>query len=228
MKEIIQKHESQAQVSFSRVNRNSPVAFYGSDVKVNSWIQLKISTSSKKRSLSNDWYFPENTLIEIRLSPNQFSELITSMNCFEGVPATIIYHNGELLPQGRIESPIEENKTEVFKQEIDEHASTIQNRMRVLESTIENSNITVKVKKQIADEVKMLRQEINSNFPFILLQAKEQVDKIVSAGKQAVDAFYTGVITRLGVAALKNMPQVELIDCNSDVIEVENEHNANV
>lgn len=217
MEETIQKHESQAQVSFSRVTCSGPVAFYGSDVKVNSWIQLKVSTSEKRRNLSNDWYFADKTILEIRLSPNQFSELLTTMNVGEGVPATIVYHNGALLPQGRIEPPIEENKTEIFKREIDDHASTIQDRMRLLESTVESCNITAKAKKQIIDEVKMLRQEINSNFPFILLQAKEQVDKLVSAGKSAVDAFYTGVITRLGVAALKSAPQIALVECKSDI-----------
>jgi hypothetical protein len=217
MEETTQKHESQAQVSFSRVTCSGPVAFYGSDVKVNNWIALKISTSSKRRNSSNDWYLAEDEIIEVRLSPNQFSELLTTMNVGEGVPATIVYHNGDLLPQGRIQPPIEENKTEIFKREIDEHASTIQDRMRRLESTVENCNITVKAKKQIIDEVKMLRQEINSNFPFILLQAKEQVDKLVSAGKSAVDAFYTGVITRLGVAALKSAPQIALVECKSDI-----------
>lgn len=222
MDENTQKHESQVQVSFSRVTCTGPVAFYGSDVKVNNWIQLKVSTSEKRRNLSNDWYFADKPILTMRLSPNQFSELLTTMNVGEGVPATLTYHNGSLLPNGRIDPPIEENKTALFKREINERNTVIQDRMRHLESAIDGCNISAKAKKQIADEVKMLRQEINSNLPFILLQAEKQVDKIVSAGKSAVDAFYTGVITRLGFAALKSAPQIALIECNSNIDKQEN------
>ena len=115
MNETTQRHESQVQVSFSRVTCSGPVAFYGSDVKVNNWIQLKVSTSEKRRNLSNDWYFADKTILEIRLSPNQFSELLTTMNVGEGVPATLVYHNGSLVTNGRIKTPIEENKTEIFR-----------------------------------------------------------------------------------------------------------------
>lgn len=207
-----QKHPSQVQVQFSRVQSSHPMAFYGSDIKVNNWIQLRIKTSIKKRDLSNDWFHADDTILEIRLSPNQFSELLTTMNVGEGVPGTLTFHQALDLPNGALPMPIQENKTSIFKEEINLLGTGILARIIELENTVNGLNITKSAKIAILERTRMVKQDITSNLPFILRQAKEQVDKIVSAGKSAVDAFYTGVITRLGIAALQNQPRITLIE----------------
>lgn len=207
-----EKHPSQVQVSFSRVQSSHPMPFYGSDIKVNNWIQLRIKTSIKKRDLSNDRFHADDTILEIRLSPNQFSELLTTMNVGEGVPGTLTFHQVLDLPNGAVPMPVQENKTAIFKEEINLLGTDIMARMIELENTVDGLNISKSAKTAILERTRMVKQDITSNLPFILRQAKEQVDKIVSAGKSAVDAFYTGVITRLGIAALQNQPRITLIE----------------
>lgn len=206
------KHPSQVQVSFSRINSNRAIAFYGSDVKCSSWIQLRIKTSKKKRDLSNDWFFADNTILEVRLSPNQFSELLTTMNCGEGVPATLTFHNNEITPQGKIEDPVEENKQEVFEKEIDLVGKETLKVIKDLETTISDLKLTKKEKEVVLSKFNSLRNSIVSHLPFLLSQAKEQVAHTVAAGKAAIDNFYTGVITRLGLKALREKPEVKMID----------------
>jgi hypothetical protein len=207
-----EKHPSQVQVSFSRVQSSHPIPFYGSDIKVNNWIQLRIKTSVKRRDLSNDYFCADDTLLEIRLSPNQFSELLTTMNVGEGVPGTLTFHQNLDLPNGVVPMPAQENKTTIFKEEINLLGTDIMARMIELENTVTDLNITKTAKNAILERIRMVKQDITSNLPFILQQAKEQVDKIVTAGKSAVDAFYTGIITRLGIAALQNQPRITLIE----------------
>jgi len=206
------RHPSQVQISFSRINSNKAIAFYGSDIKCSSWIQLRIKTSRKRRDLSNDWFFADQTILELRLSPNQFSELLTTMNCGEGVPATLTFHNNEIVPQGEIEDPIEENKQEIFEKEIDLVGKETLEAIKDLETTISGLKLTKKEKEIVSSKFTLLRNRIVSHLPFLLSQAKEQVAHTVAAGKAVIDNFYTGIITRLGLKALQEKPEVKMID----------------
>jgi len=58
MKEESTYHESQVNVSFSRINGGNQ-RFYGSDIECNSYIELTVSKSSVTRDLGHDWFFPK-------------------------------------------------------------------------------------------------------------------------------------------------------------------------
>lgn len=206
------RHPSQVQISFSRVTSNRPVAFYGSDIKCNSWILLKVKTSVRKRDLSSDWYFADKTILELKLSPNQFSELLTTMNCGDGVPATLTFHSNEITPHGEIEEPIEGNKKEEFNNEIEELGFEAKEALSEISKTISELKITKKERELLNSQFNKLRNSIVSNLPFVLEQAKRQVSKTVAAGKAVVDCFYTEFITRLGLKALQEKPEIKLLD----------------
>src|SRR5208337_4240325 len=91
---------SYAMVSFSRISAGGEgLSLFGSSIKHHSAITLSIKQArlSRDTDLSHDWYFAENRfpLIEVTLSPNQFAELLTSMNVGDGVPATLTLYNGQ-------------------------------------------------------------------------------------------------------------------------------------
>jgi len=80
------KHPSYGQLSFNRVTSHAGVALYGSDLKHNTIIKMELKHSVKRRGINHDWYFGNQTITEVTMSQNQFSELITSMNMGDGVP----------------------------------------------------------------------------------------------------------------------------------------------
>jgi hypothetical protein len=219
MLEIKQEHPPQIQISFSRVQSSGPVYFYGSDIGCNSYIMLEIRTSVKTRRLSNDYYFPDKIILRARLSPNQFAEMLTTMNTMGGVPATLeyFYHNG--LQEGRIPEPIHEDKTEIFKKEIDLDTQKIFLSINDLTNDIKNIKISNKQKDDLLRKIGCIKSLFTSTLPFIIEQAKEQVDNIVTAGKAAIDSFYTGVISRLGIEALKDAIKVKMITKGDSVDE---------
>jgi len=210
------KHPSQVQVSFSRITSNHPIAFYGSDIKCSSWITLKVSTSRRNRSCSNDFFFADGVILELRLSPNQFSELLTTMNCGSGVPATLTYHNNTATPHGEIEAPVEIDKKEEFHLELDAINSETKDALAELKLAFAELKVTKKEKEKINHLFTLLQNRIFSDLPFIVQQAKKQIDKTVSAGKAVLDCFYTGLITKLGIKALQEKPTVEMIESKKE------------
>ena len=211
MNEIKQEHPSQIQISFSRCQSSQPVSFYGSDIGCNSYIMLEIRTSVKTRRLSNDYYFPDKIILRARLSPNQFAEMLTTMNTMGGVPATLEYFFSSGLQEGRIPEPIHEDKVEIFKKEIDLDAQQVFVSINDLTKEINDLKISNKQKDNLIKKISGLKSLFTSGIPFIIEQAQEQVDKIVTAGKSAIDSFYTGVINRLGIEALKDAIKVKMI-----------------
>lgn len=211
MEEIKQEHPSQIQISFSRVQSSGPVPFYGSDIGCNSYIMLEIRTSVKTRKLSNDYFFADDIILRARLSPNQFAELLTTMNTYGGVPATLEYFYPKASLSGKIPEPIHEDKVEIFKKEIDLDTNKIFLSINELTNDIKNIKISNKQKDALLKKISGLKSIFTSTLPFIIEQAKEQVDNIVTAGKGAIDSFYTGMINRLGIEALKDAIKVKMI-----------------
>ena len=94
MYENLEKHESYGKISIHRIQNGNAQRLFGSDVKHHNTIQIEIKQCSVDRHLNEEWYYGENILAEIELSPVQFAEAITNMNT-EGVPCTIRYINGK-------------------------------------------------------------------------------------------------------------------------------------
>jgi hypothetical protein len=227
MEEIKQEHPSQIQISFSRVQSSGPVPFYGSDIGCNSYIVLEIKTSVKTRQLSNDYFFADKTILRARLSPNQFAELLTTMNMCGGVPATLESFFPRGLPSGRIPEPIREDKVEIFKKEIDLDTNKIFLSINDLANEINELKISNKQKDNLVRKISGLKSLFTSTLPFIIEQAKEHVDNIITAGKGAIDSFYTGMINRLGIEALKDAIKVKMItkgDLSDDLEIIGNIH----
>ena len=95
MKEFEKKtHESYGLVQFNKINGRFSNLF-GTNVDSNTAIALRVKRGNIKRGLNSSWYGEEEELIEVILSPNQFSELLTTMNCGVGVPCTIQHVDGK-------------------------------------------------------------------------------------------------------------------------------------
>ena len=176
---------------------------FGSSVHSQTFITLKISRAQKIRNLNRTWYFPKQQMIEVALSPNQFSELLTTMNMGSGVPCTIDWVNGE----GGIESPPVENERQIlneeFQQEMDSLTSAMrQYRKRVKEILEKKSFITKSDKTEIISMMNTLISEINSTIPFVRKSFDESVDKTIVEAKSEMESFWTTAVMNLGHKAI--------------------------
>jgi len=213
-------HPSFVQVSFSRVNSSVGEVFYGSNIKSNSFIELRIMRSKTMIDGHREWHFSEEPIIKLKLSPTQFSELLTTMNCGSGVTGTLEWINQGNLPTGRIPEPPYNNSLDLVEDHIASFEGTLlQDKFTALENSLEETKMSQKDKTALKNRVAILKQELESNLPYYIKVAKEEISKTIDQAKGVIDSFYTGVCTKLGIKALqerKEMNEITFHDEDSE------------
>jgi paraquat-inducible protein B len=166
---------------------------------------MTVKSGSIERSLNRDWYMGHKTYLEVEMSYSQFAEAITAMNIGDGVPVTLRYLNGE-----RISNPEFTNKRLQFENEIQERINTLNNTLKKLTEDAEDiltnkKSLNKSDRESIISQIKMLRQEVNSNIPFVMTSFNEQMDKTVSEAKGEIEAFTQNKLHSLGLEKLEDL-----------------------
>lgn len=194
-------HESYGMVGFSRTSCRPGVNLFGSAIKHANIITLRIKQAKKERSLNEDRYYGGESLIEVAMSQNQFAEAITAMNVGDGVPCTI----RRIGKTGVADCP-EETVRQVFEQEFKQHCAEIVEAAAGLVSKagkiLEQKTVKKSELKELISVLRKLSIELNCNLPFVGSQFNDAMDKIVTDGKNTVEAYILHRLTELGTKAL--------------------------
>jgi hypothetical protein len=185
---------------------------YGSSIEHSNFITLKISHSELHRHLKKDWYHATKPIVEITMSQAQFAEAITSLNVGDGVPVTINYTEKD----GMADPTPFESKYDTFKEEFSFHIDEINKETKNIRNEIakmfeEKKSIGKADREAILSKLDMIIQEMGSNTKFIQKQFHEQMDKTVVEAKAEIEAFTQNKLTSIGLDAIKNGPDIQLI-----------------
>jgi len=211
-----EKHESFGMMGFSRVQCSGDgQVLHGSDLKHNTIIRMTLSHGTKKRGLSHDWYHAEDTIVEVEMSQNQFSEMITSMNMGSGIPVTLNYTEKD----GRLESPefvsvveIHENE---FKQQTKDTVKDMEDLLTAMKDLLSGSGTVKKADREtMINQAEKVVREIGSNMPYMEKCFAESMDKVVTDAKGNIEAFYQHRVIAAGLEALENGNEPKLIEKN--------------
>lgn len=196
-REQVTTHPAYAQIRASRVSGNT--ALYDSDFRHNHYMTLSISRSELHRSLSRDWHFAREEIIEVAMTESQWATFVSSLNVGGGVPCTIQHIDRKPVPQ--LPDPVA--RTDQFTVEMRKSMQNVIDRVDAL-----IAGAKTKAQKH---ELQMLRQQIMSNLPFVASQFEEHMETTVEAAKQEVHGYMTGLMHRAGLEALSgNLPlQIE-------------------
>ena len=198
------EHESFAMLGITRSSCSFSQNLFGSSIQHSHTIKLKIVPAKIDRMLNRDW-FHANTkpYIEVEMSYSQFAEAITSMNVGDGVPVTLRRLDGKL-----IEDCPQFDKRQEFEKEFEKEMLKIGKSLRVLTEQAEallseKKPPTKSDKETILKGIKMLRQEIESNVPFIQSSFNEQMDKTVMEAKGEFEGFVMHKVISTGLEGLQ-------------------------
>ena len=197
------RHPAFGMVSFSRVMGGDNVLF-GSSIKHNDRIQLKIKHGEQDRALHDDHYYGRKTIIEIEMSYSQFAECISAMNVGDGVPCTIRYTEKE----GYVPAIEESNsKREQFRNEFGDTIAKAMEQVQmqinqIQESINKKKNLGVKDRKEIISQLQQVKYNIGCNLDFCVEQFDEQMDKSTTEAKGEIEAFCQNKINSIAQAAL--------------------------
>ena len=195
------KHPSFGMLGFSRVNGNSGYLF-GTNVQPDNYIEMRLYTGRMKRDDIEDNFYPDDNILTVKMSPVQFSELITSMNYARGVPCTITSFNGKKVEQAK---NIENRKTfsaRSFNDKMSKFAASINKNMTTAEKLIAKKNLSKKDQEELRMMLYRIQTELTSNIPFFRQMFQEEMDKIVVDAKAEIDAAMQHAVTKAGIKAL--------------------------
>lgn len=199
--EEVLEHQSFGVVSFSRVNGNSGYLF-GSEIKPNNFIELSISRAKEFRNLTNKHYYDDNELIRVKMSPTQFSELITTLNCGVGTPCTIESINGKEVEQVK---DVENRKTFVnrkFKERINAVSDRITDNVEKAKKLIAKKNLSKSDQHELRMIIESSLCEVRNNIPFFVQCFQESMNEIVVDAKAEIDASIQHIVTQTGMKAI--------------------------
>lgn len=197
------QHPTFGMVGLSR-NQARGVTLVGSTLPHDNFISLTIHTAKLSDDLQHNFY-SDKQLIQVWLSPIQFSEMLTNMNRGDGVPCTIASHNGKSMgdapPMNSKQALIHED----FKGICKEIAAKVNAAMEVA-AEIKH----VGVRKQVLHELEMLAQEIRSDLPYLEQQFTSATQQTINDAKGAIEAAMTHAIAIAGRKALQAESQALL------------------
>lgn len=201
------RHESYGMISLSRIS-STGVPAYGSSIKHNSLIGLRIHHSEKSRDIYTDHYFPKGTIVDLYMTPAQFTNLIAGFNT-TGVPCTLTFVKGE----GTKEAPPENKVREEMVDDIDRHMKKIRNHVLDMKAMADDllskkGQFKVSEKKELANILHGLVMEVTSNMRFLEKCQKEKLEKSVSEAHAEVEVTINNKVTALGIESLNELKQV--------------------
>ena len=194
------EHESFAMLGLTRSSCSFSQNLFGSSIQHSHTIKLKIAPAKIDRMLNRDW-FHANTkpYIEVEMSYSQFAEAITSMNVGDGVPVTLRRLDGKT-----IEDCPQFDKRQEFEKEMLKIGKSLRVLTEQAEALLSEKKPPTKADKEtILKGIKALRQEIESNVPFIQSSFNEQMDKTVLEAKGEFEGFVMHKVISTGLEGLQ-------------------------
>lgn len=214
----ISQHPSFGMLSFSRLQNSYGLPLFGSSIKHKNTIRLTLRTGEVERKINTDWYHSGRVLYEVDMSGEQFANLITNMNCGNGVPVTIraTEKGGRL---DFFDVPFE-SKSDIHEREFKEHCDNTMSEARNLLEIIrqkfaEKKSFTKADKKEIEDLLWKLNLAIGSNLEYQLSSFNEQVEQTMVEAKAEIEMFWQNRIMQIANNAIKDNPNV-LLDVSVD------------
>lgn len=209
----VSEHPSYGLARFSRINGGHR-ALFGSSIQNQNTITLSISRAKHERNIGNDWYYAKNEIIEIEMSQNQFSELITSFNMGSGIPVTIKHINHDIYPNPPFQSQADLHSQE-FQKYMYNYRKEIETVLEKTKDVLQNKNSIGKGDREtMLKDLESLMDKLSSGIPYYQQQFSEAMEKTVIEAKAEVEAFIERQIRNKGLEALgydveRDRPRIE-------------------
>lgn len=213
MNGIKESHPSYGQMELSRTTSNKGIPLYGTSSKFHETIRLTICHSEYRRNLHRAWHYAQKPIIEVEMSPAQFAEAITSLNNGGGTPVTIRRTEKDW----NIPEPPFKDERDLFHKEFEEDVQEIFSKadtaIEKATAMLEQKTVTKTALKEIINQLASIKQDLQSNMPFLARSFNEHIDKTVSSGKVELETFIGHKIHSMGLEALKSgLPEARLLE----------------
>jgi len=213
MEKEVTEHPSYGMIGYSRVSCSGKNVFFGSDLPVENYIEINIHAAELNRDLSRDWYHADHgkKLISVKLTSNQFAELLTGGNMGDGVPCTVTEVMGENIPQEINTENRKQYTHRMFKQRMFEFNKQIVEKQQRIKVLTAKKTLSAEDQKELNWAMDWITQEMTKNIPFFMECFQETMDKVVTEAKSEVENAILTKAHHYGLQVLQGkIPVLEL------------------
>ena len=206
---------SYGMISLARVNGGKEDEFFGSDVRVHNYIELTIHKGSVQRGYGKDWFSGiDGEIIKVKLTPVQYAEMLTNMNCGYGVPCTIEFREGVgLIPFKPMPSKLDVIVEEQIEKE-EEKITALEEVRETLCKLHRSGKLPKSVAKELLDKLDNIIWTFSKKGKMYCHEnVKGEIDRMVAEAKAEVSAFVEHKIYSTGLEAIKdsfNFPRLDV------------------
>lgn len=194
-----QKHKTYGLISVSRINGDERNMF-GSPIPCANPIKLEIFDAYAMRDLNAEQFYPCGKKIEVRLTPAQWAELLSSMNVGGGTPCTVHYERDNGGYHGECPyNPEFDRFSEEFDSEVQSAFQEVKDVIEETASLLEKGKANKTELQKLQVKLVQLERVLTDRIPFVQDSFNEYVNKAVTAGKQEIEAYLTSRIQMLGL-----------------------------
>lgn len=211
--DVADDQPSTVAVKLNRVNGKRH--FFGQTMPSDNYIELTISKAHLNHDLGRDWLSTDHEIIQVCLSPTQFSELITTLNIGVGICGTMTYLKGQEVPvYEKKTTPMERTekygreKLQEFNKEFEELIESFYNR-------ITESKLSKKEKEEINSKLHHLRN-FTKNLKFYGDQYEQRVEQVKTEAKAELAAYITHTVQGYGLEVLEQKKQLLQLEQKKD------------
>lgn len=203
------RHESYASIQLTAPQGQA--SLFGSAVRHQHFISLRITRAEMKRSIQHDHLHPTEELIEVNMSHEQWGRFISSVGRGEGTPCTLRYVNGVAC-----EAPPLINKKEEFQKEFAAKMDSLAKRVSTLKEQArellgKKEALSRVERTTLTDMIGNICQEMESNIPYVVTCYNETMEKVTTQAVIEVESFVNSLAQRTGLTTLQNaqlIPQI--------------------
>lgn len=162
---------------------------FDSDIRHHNVVSVRLHEASRQRNLNRDHKMAGRVLHEVMFSEAQWASFIASTNQGNGVPCTIHYRGGELMPGMPFEPRLQESLDEV--REAAEHS------MEQIREAFEK--VKEKPNKGNIRHLEAMIDNAPSNMEFAAKSLEEHAENVVQKTRQDIEAMALNEAERRGI-----------------------------
>lgn len=205
-------HPAYGLISVSRPQSSPGTNLFGSDLSHQHFIAVHIQTAAVDRSLSRDWVYPEEHVLEFYMSEAQWAKFVAGGGRSQATPITLSHKikgtELEVLPA----IPTKEvNRKDQFNQEfkdkLQRQLGEIQELAKELSTLSEQKSVSKVQLRQISANLTNKLDNLPKNVDFMVESFKEVTETVVEEAKAEVEAYVLQVQQSAGIAALQSVPE---------------------
>lgn len=162
---------------------------YGTDLKHQTTITIRIQTSEEELSLHRAWRSGRKHLIEVELSEAQWASFVSSLNVGEGVPCTLRRRENEPQIVGIADAPLKEKVSEDISKTIASHMTKLNEAMQLVNDMKEGKvGLTKKVVNELWSLMLQGVEYVPGAMEFAAKSLEEHFEKVGTEVRAEIEA----------------------------------------